>query len=191
MFRLLSLFQQAVLTFTYPPAFYHLGQMYEKEYFGKNKIKQALVCYRSAVKYEEKKDHLKGFILGPLDEYQPIAELAKVRIAFLEPVVANQPVTHTRFQRSGFKPGFFNQQKQSKKKTEQEVPASQHHFSYNDQAAHLECVNRSDINPVDLEEQTSNSGNWGSFFGAKKSLIYASAAVLTATVVLLSIKKRI
>ena len=42
----------------YAPAFYYLGLMYENGYYGDSKTQEAIKCYRGAIKYENKINHM-------------------------------------------------------------------------------------------------------------------------------------
>lgn len=96
-----NLFRQASEQ-KYPPAFYHLGMMYEQGEYGDNKLREAFQCYQSAVKYEQLKGHVENFIFGPLDEYQNITDLANSAIKRIKPKLPKSKKS------SLLNRGFFN-----------------------------------------------------------------------------------
>lgn len=90
----------------YPPACYYLGLLYELGDFGPNKYRQALQCFKAALKYETNVKKIAHFSVGIIDEYQPVSALANSAIERVQQMI-KQP-TALQQHSTTIKLGFFN-----------------------------------------------------------------------------------
>lgn len=163
-----KLFRQAAEK-KYPPGFYWLGKMYADNHFGEGKHKQAMQCLRSALKYECLAGHIQKFIMGPMDEYQPVSQQAQVLVETIEHKMRHLGGQVREPQKStGISAGFFNATPHAREaRSTAPIPDLRRE--------RVECARPATQSP-DLEPASDNSSSW-SFFSTK--VLVLSAAVAT------------
>ncbi len=165
----------------YPPAFYQLGLLYEAGHFGDQKMQEALTCYQSAVKHEQTPLNLSRFIMGPMDEYQHVLELAQAKIALIKPTIKPKCMPA----KSTLKAGFFNTESTILKSQAADSPHSNNNID-DRPADNIGSQSPMDVNDdlspliIEAQDEQADDGYLGSFFSYKNRVLSAAGEFVSS-----------